>query len=228
MDVRGLGGSPAQVFKEQAIAVRILHVCQLGLPVYSASPDLFIRKKSPDHAPELALLEAFMAARVIIFVSPIYLHQVPAVFKGWLEYLSPLCHSFGLHHRYFLDIVHANSNGILPVSFYLRKIGSQMGMTHLEVFHFTDLYETIDVDTGLRVLVKRVKEALDGGCFRAVDNQESSFQVLKRVYMEGLVHGITSVNHFGWRVLSGYDSYQDFLDHENLEQSTFPKGDENE
>lgn len=90
----------------------------------------------------LEIKKDILKSDIIIYSTPVYLQNVTAILKSFLERISMWAHTMELSGKYLVVIITASSNGMEETLKYLYKISSYMGMFLIGVIRYDRLLNT--------------------------------------------------------------------------------------
>lgn len=158
------------------------------------------------------ILNEILSANGLIVVTPVYVHQVPGMFKNLIDRMAYMEHYFPLHHKYFSLLVHANSNGTEQVESYLEKIFTTMGA------HFCNSLRHLSIHSGSDELEQRMSQNIDElvnsilkKTYTIHPLQNRLFEYMKSIVISEKKSGIVTYKQQGWETLSEFDNYSDFI-----------------
>lgn len=150
---------------------------------------------------------------LIIFISPVYSHNVSSDAKIFVDRLSYWGHLFKLLGKPVITVVTAQSNGGNFVEDYLHKVFSFMGATIAGSGVF---YNNLNSDPLLKDLEKNISDVIDGSFQCEITfRHEATFQALKNEYLH------YPVDHFEYRFwketgLLESDTLEDFVNEKGI------------
>lgn len=122
----------------------------------------FVEGKCVQFIDDMNMLEKKMLeSNLIIFASPVYLHNVTGDMKVFLDRISYWSHIFRLVGKYGISITSSSSNGNNIVDYHLKTTMEYFGISHLGSINYS---QSFFEDGIISSLAFKVSEVLNKKC----------------------------------------------------------------
>lgn len=164
----------------------IYHLAMMNIEPVSGKNDIFLKKIDMDSVDDIVkIYNDLMQADIIILSSPVYFHNVSALFKNLIEHLSPLTHVFGLSGKWGISITSSSNNGNELVKDYINKFFSYAGVNIIGGIDFQEVKNTVEdlkIQESITNLAKLAVSVVTSKKILITENQEHMFQYFKQTY----------------------------------------------
>lgn len=129
------------------------------------------------------LRKQMLDSDLIIFASPVYLHQVSGKMKSFIDRISYWAHLIKLAGKTSISVSISDSNGADEVDDYLRLVLLQLGTALIDSVKIESGIQNLDaIDSILHVTARRVARAYQNNVFPIANVQEEKFEAYKKIY----------------------------------------------
>lgn len=129
------------------------------------------------------VLNKMKNADIVIFGSPVYVHQVTAPTKNLIDRLATMCYLFPLLGKLGITVSVSNTNGNKPVNAYLYKILDTWGADIAANVAIQQYIQTEEqINTAISTAANRALEAYIKRERNCSENQRRLFHLYKNVF----------------------------------------------
>ena len=136
----------------------------------------------------------------VMFVSPVYVHDVPGIMKNFFDRLAYWTHIFKLLGKTSSSITVASSNGLIYVSDYQKKILELLGTIYIDGFDLTVdqppmFIKENDLEIFLNYFIANIISGIENDIdLDKIELQSGTFELYKKRYSkmeEGFFESLT-------------------------------------
>ncbi len=154
----------------------------------------------------------FKDADAIVLFSPVYAHQVPGIFKTFLDRISYLMHDMPLIGKKVILTAYSVSNGAHDLAKYLQELVESMGGENCGTFYFhTAMDDSSLFEKSLGTAICHMMEKIEQRKYRVTKNQDQLFQHIKSIVAQEKAIDITTYKHKRWNKLAEYTDLMKYL-----------------
>lgn len=163
--------------------------------------------------------KSIVSSEGIIVICPVYLRQVPGLFKQTLDSFSYRAHEFPLLGKKIVLFTYGTSNGADDLCEYLKMIFSSMGaeiVVSQSCFLINDTLEEEIVS--LTNNISKMLTKIVNNQYIVTKRQEDLFQYYKNIVLHEIKHGITTSKQKRWEELIPYKSLVEYIEEKKLKK----------
>ncbi|MGF2942652.1 NAD(P)H-dependent oxidoreductase [Enterococcus xiangfangensis] len=138
----------------------------------------------------IKIKKEMLDSQIIIFISPVFSHNISSQMKLFVEHLSSWIHTMPLVGKLGIPISISNNNGNDTVNNYLKKIMEYFGLSIIPAISIkTKNLTTVGIESFANYTIRQINRNLPKILELITDNQELIFKSDKQV------NSILEVNH---------------------------------
>lgn len=155
----------------------------------------------------------------IIVICPVYLRQVPGLFKQTLDSFSYRAHEFPLLGKKIVLFTYGTSNGADDLCKYLGMIFTSMG-AEIVVSQSCFLIDgTLNEEiASFTNHISKMLTKIANNQYTVTKRQEDLFQFFKNIVLQEIKSGITTNKQKRWKELLPYNSLVEYLEEVKLDK----------
>ncbi|WP_314065345.1 NAD(P)H-dependent oxidoreductase [uncultured Vagococcus sp.] len=160
--------------------------------------------------------EKILSSSIVVFASPVYLHQVSGTMKNFIDRIAYWAHLIKLSGKIGIIISVSDSNGNKPVSDYLRQTMEHLGISIVSNISLKSGVQSREaIKSILRYEATKVKKILLEEQFPISRLQEDKFRVHKELYSKANNNVVISSERDYWKEqgMLDFPDFRTFFEH---------------